>query len=253
MAIREPVPQIERNRERLLLLLARLLNESLSEVTETSNIPSGEVILSNEEKRELLNLLNDVSYDRRLFVSLEFVDGIAGLNALNETQLREIYLSERKRFGRTRAMASKQWADFLARLGRESGWSRWGVSTSRMSYDYFLEMEKRLFLALKFPKRVLEYLLSEVSAAKEKVELLVDGKGTPLRHGVMSGKTRDLIVRLKTEIEEGEYAKNFTTEQLAGLTIVLANGSVLFLTRDWSAAGTMSAIAGGCSQVVDRR
>lgn len=249
MTIREPIPTLDSKRKRLLLLLSKLLDEALCKKKENSNIPDNQIVLSTEERTELIELLNDASDSRELYISLYFVDGIVQNNRRNENRLREIFLSERKRLGRSRALASKQWADFLARLGRKSGWSQWGASTNSMNYKYFLEMEERLFKALGFSIDVVKHLMKKVTNSHQEVTKVLKGDVPQPNTETYSKKTRELISQIRTKlINEGKDA-NLSTSQITGLTIILANVSTLFTTRDWSAAGTISAIAGASAQV----
>ena len=209
------------------------------------------ISLSPDETKEFLALLTELIEDKSIIVSLSFVDGLAGLGNPTESQLREIYLSERKRRGRTRALASKQWADFWARLGRQSGWSRWGIATEKMSYEHFLDMERRLFRALKFPEKVKAYLIERVSAARGSVEEALESRDLANASDSLSRRTMDLLKQLRAALRSAD-GTSLPTNQVAGLAIVVSNLSVLFTTRDWSAAGTMSAISGGSAQLIGK-
>jgi hypothetical protein len=250
MAIYEPVPKLDARRARLLYLLGKLIDESLR-VGGDTNRQHDVVALSIAERKELLALLAELIEDRSIIVSLSFVDGLAGVGNLTESQLREIYLSERKRRGRTRALASKQWADFWARLGRQSGWSRWGVATEKMSYEHFLEMERRLFRALRFPEKVRAYLIERVTAVRDTVEGILELRDIVTASESLSRRTMDLLKQLKSALQSAD-GSSLSTSQVAGLAIVVSNLSVLFTTRDWSAAGTMSAISGGGVQLIGK-
>ena len=249
MAIYDPLPALEKRRERLLLLLSKLLNEALLMDDRPTNQSKDLIPLSYEEERELRLLLGELLESREFFIKLSFVDGVAGVNALSEEQLREIYLSERKLLGKTRALASKQWADFLTRIGTASGWSRWGVSTSEMTFAHFLEMERRLFVSLRFPTRVNRYLIQKVSETEALIGRSLKSISKKIPHTAIEFRTRDLIATLVETLRSGKHVSSLSTNQIAGLTITISNLTVLFTTRDWSAAGTMSAISGGLIQM----
>lgn len=248
MAIYDPIPGLEVRRERLLFLLSKLLNEAILTDDQSTNKNKDFIYLSYEEERELSSLLGDLSESRDFFIKLSFVDGVAGFNGLSEDHLREIYLSERKRLGRTRVLASKQWADFLARIGSASGWSRWGVSTSQMTFAHFLEMEQRLFAALKFPTRVNRYLIQKVSETEALIGRSLENISKKIPRPAIEFRTRDLVAALIENLGSGRHVSNLSTNQIAGLTITISNLAVLFTTRDWSAAGTISAMSGGVIQ-----
>jgi hypothetical protein len=243
----DPVPHIGQERLRLLELLSHLLEDSLVQTGERTNLPLRSVALSEAEKRELANLLGSLLEDRSFYLALSFVDGILNLNGLRDEQLREIYLSERKKRGRTRVLSSKLWADFLARIGRRSGWTTWGSSAHPMDYSHFLKMEERLLNALKFPRSVIREAVQLISRLQTSVEQVL--LKSAQAKAAVEDTTHDLLIRLR-ETLRSRSVQELSKSQVIGLAIVVANTSVLFTTRDWSAAGTMSAISGGLVQTV---
>lgn len=244
MAIYDPSPILEPRRRRLLFLLAKLLDESLDDEQSQSNRPAGHIVLTDPERRELLTLLGELASDRPFVVAVAFVDGLSR-SSLAESELREIYLSERRTRGRERALASMHWADFLARLGRKSGPIYSFKVTGRMSFDHFRRMEERLFRALGFSRRVTAYLLHKISGAKPAVEAARDplSEETSSQHPLLAESKAELE-RIAKILHDKVSGHDINATQIASITTVVSNLSVLFTTRDWSVTGVMSVVAG---------
>ena len=250
MAIYDPTPTMEAKRRRLLFLLSKLLEESLDDTDASSNKPPRSVTLSEAERQELLELTSDLASDRSFVVAVTFVNGLSGRASLTEEQLREIYLSERKRRGRARALASIHWADFLTRLGRQSGPVYGLKMTTRMSFAHFKRMEERLFEALGFSRFVIDYLLRRISEAKPIVEV------ARLPRGESSTVIKDraeALSRIQERLRDKLDGHTLSAAQVASITTILSNLSVLFTTRDWSVAGFMSVIAGEAMKALDKQ
>jgi len=253
VAIYDPIPILEPRRRKLLVLLAKLLDESLDDEPSHSNRPAGKIVLTDSERQELRKLLSELASDRSFVVAVTFVDGLAGRSNLTESELREIYLSERRKRGRKRALASMHWADFLARLGRTSGPIYSLKSTDQMSFDYFHRMEERLFQALGFSQRVTNYLLRKISNTKPAVEAARDplGEGLSPKRSLLA-ESRAELERLEMLLHDKISGHNVSVNRIASMTTVVSNLSVLFTTRDWSVAGFMSVIAGESIKSFDR-
>ncbi len=235
-------PRIGKDEEkkRFVALLARLLDEKLGSTN--SNIPKHDIILSSEERVELSQLAEKAFSQRDFFISLSFIDGLIGRNRYSQEELREIFLSERKKRGYSRAVASSQWHQFVTRLGMNKGdLSTLIRAAKRMPFEHFYRMEERLLAHFDIADNVRDYLLRKIVEQKTETEELRE-KASNFVAGQARG-IRDETQRLLEHL--GRKTDSLSSSQAAGMTIVLANTSVLFTTRDWSVSGTMSSIAGG--------
>ena len=99
---------------RLITLLARLI---VDETWLGDNVAAGqEVVLSNGEARELVRLLEEFSASRRFVDGSYFTEMLFSERLIDDEPAREIYLSSRKKRGRSRALASTHWQEFLVRI-----------------------------------------------------------------------------------------------------------------------------------------
>lgn len=247
LPIYPPKIRNKRNRERLVALLSRLLIEQLNEAN--PNAPRDQVILSRTEAEELRSLIEEVLSEKEFFFGLAFVDGLIGRNKYREENLREIYLSERKKHGYSRALSSSQWHQFLTRLGLNAGdLSTLVRAANKMTFSHFQRMEDKLFSSLDIPHSVRHYLSAKVLAKKDEIEDLRERASNFSANQAqgIADETKRLLEFL------AEDRDTLSSNQIAGITIVTANTSVLFSTRDWSVAGTMSTIAGGLTMAAGK-
>ena len=239
LPIYSPKPAIDRDRSRLVELLGQLLDEKLS--SDNNNLPAGELALSASERTELQDLVERVSTERSFFVALVFVDGILGNKGATEQSLREIYVSERKRRGYSRVLSSGAWHQFKTRLGgRSEDLSTYLRAARRMPYEHFMRMERRLLSFYRLPDRVRDYVVNTVEKERAKLESIREvlfTRSHDAYHSVQQN-TKELLDQVR---QRGE---TMSSQQLAGLVCVVADSSVLFTTRDWSVAGTISTMAG---------
>ena len=166
---------------------------------------------------------------------------------MEEQPAREIYLSWRKRRGRSRAMASTHWQEFLVRLGlsRERG-GYWRaapiVHADRMTTQKFLTLERALLESSDLNARVRELVLRVVTAQSAAIESIRDGEKVLPR-----GDLTRLPMKIAQEVDIARRTvgvQPMSTQKVAGIITIVADMSVLFTTRDWSVVGTLSPIAG---------
>ncbi|RYH09494.1 hypothetical protein [Tropicimonas sp. IMCC6043] len=247
LPIYNPRPVADRQRERLIKLLSNLLNERLTRLNQ--NVPPDNIVLSNAEVKELNALIGEISTDRSFFTALSFVDGLAGRIKIGEEQLRELYLSERRRRGYSRAVSSNQWHQFITRLGMHSGdLSTLIRAAAPMPFEHFLRMERRVLSHFKISEDVQEYLLELMARKRQAIEALRE-QASNFRDLVTDTGVTDLTKAILKQL--GEKRDNLSSKQVAGLTIVIVDSTTLFTTRDWSVSGTLSTMAGGLTMIVE--
>ena len=117
MAIYDPVPKFNTNDRRLLHLLGQLLLQHLDDKPSLSNIGPDGVALSDREALELLELIQRLVLTKEFLEKISFVERMVDGQSADERQVREIYLSGRRKAGRTRVASSWQWADFQTSSG----------------------------------------------------------------------------------------------------------------------------------------
>lgn len=252
MAIFRPEPRLSAREKRLAQLLINLLEERM-DLEKHGNLPKDKVVISQEEKKELLSLLEDYRSSKGFLHRLSFL-GFLSPREYDEERARELYLSGRKASGKTRALASMQWAELQIRIYGAymritHPYKQWVSHVSgSMSFEYFLKMEEKLFQKFKIMDGTKKYLMKIVTSAESFVE--------DFRSGDESQKHIDYKELVRTLISEIEkYLKlpdnhELSNGQVACLAIIIANFSVLFTTRDWSAAGVISSVAGSSTRLL---
>lgn len=217
------------------------------------NLPEDKVVISHEEKQELLSLIEDYKSSKGFLHRLSFL-GFLSPREYDEERARELYLSGRKAGGKTRALASMQWAElqikiFGAYTRFTQPYKQWVNHVSgAMNFQYFLKMEEKLFLRFKIMNATKRYLMEIVRSAETSVE-----------HFRSWGDLEDqidykqLIRGLISEVEKHlKLPDNYelSNKQVACLAVIISNFSVFYTTRDWSAAGVISSVAGSSATLL---
>lgn len=240
MSIYPPTPKLSANDKRLLVLMARLLIERLDRLPSQSNLTGDRVALTDDEAEELLQRLEQLVSDEGFKRVCYFVEGLSSPQK-NLRVLREIYLSARKQLGRSRAVASMHWSDFLVRLGIRDH-DAWHIRSTPMSLDHFHGMERKLLQSAQLNPRVVNFIMKIVAAQDGELEAI-----RAANRQLMKGTVRDAIEVPLSKLRKmhGKIVdRDMSATRLAAAMTVICNSSVMFTTRDWSVAGTLSTMAG---------
>ncbi len=226
-----------------------MLFHLLEEVSDAnnSNLPQGTLALTSRNALELDKLLSEVLDESALVRAIWFVEGFTGARELSEKQLSEILMSERRKNGYSRAISSSQWHQFLTRFGsNRPSQSTLVVSANRMEFDHFLKMESKLFSDLGARNVARNRMLKCVQTEEKKLEEMRN-----LAANFRQGSAKLFIGDSLKKLHESLVSKVplLSTNQLTGAAIFFSNASVLFSSRDWGVAGTISAMAGGLVQM----
>jgi hypothetical protein len=236
MAIYSPQPTLTRLEKQILRILAEALLE-MPEGSRASNLPCERVPLSDADAAELLILLEEYVASKRFRERAEFVELMGSEGSSGAT--RELYLRGRSEAGRTRVAASWQWGDFQLRLGMGNDIAR-GSSAYYMDFAHFLRMEARLLAELHLHPRVRSLIIQMVVDRRRDVEAIRNGRKR-IRRGSVHDVPRSVIQELKQTKNEG--APMLHLRKAIALTTLTADLSVMFTTRDWGVAGTLSSLA----------
>lgn len=202
-----------------------------------SNLPSGKVPLSDQSAATLLTLLEGYIASKKFRDRAEFIELLS--SGGSSKLAREIYLRGRSEAGRTRVAASWQWGDFQLRLGIGNDIAR-GSSATYMDFGHFLRMEERLLAELQLHPRVRALVIQMVVDRKSEVEALRNG-----RMKIGRGSVRDVPKPIVEELQQPkpDGGHMLPLKKVVALTTLTADLSVMFTTRDWGVAGTLSAMA----------
>lgn len=224
----------------LLRILSRIAMGYSLPPAPPSNLAQDAAPLGDEEARELLQLLEALLTSYEFRMSTAFVQGLVAGKASDDGP-REIYLSERKRRGRTRVLASRRWAEFEVRLGLRGSHGYLPPDVA-MSLETFFGLERRLLDAAGIHKRVVDVAIGLLQADRRTLEDLRRG-----RRSLGDDAIRSLFVSEANEIRRSLQAgsgREIKIRKLVGMITIVSNMGALFTTRDWSVAGTLSTLAG---------
>ena len=242
MAIYRPEPKLSKRDKRLLHLIAQLLLQYSEPDSPSTNLPEGAVPLSDSEAEELANLLDALVSHKSFFEASYFVEEITAQDARNESALKEIYLSARQHRGRSRAMGSAHWSEFKRRLGIRENILR-ETHPERMPFHHFLEMERRLFSSLGMHPRVASLLLRVIELHQREIVKL-RARASTIPHGTFKNTISNLTEKIRSNDIKLAYDNLVSRTELSAAATFVANSSVMFTTRDWGVAGTISCMAG---------
>jgi hypothetical protein len=246
VAIYDPALFLTRNDKELLRLLGELVLAQEG-VEWRTNHPSDHIPLSDAEADTLLCLLEEFVATKRFRESAYFVEKLFS-DEYNPNQLRDIYLKWRKKYGKSRAVATIQWQNFLARLGAITPfeganriWYR--ASATRMAPEHFLRMEQRLIVAAGLSPRVETLIVDYLKSRIESVER-VRSRQLRLHEGQVSEKPTEIIEALKKGQEGHLGYQPIRASKIAAVMTIVMDLSALYTTRDWSVTGFLSTVAG---------
>lgn len=235
--ISAPKIDLSSNDKRLLLLLEKLLDEAS---VVQGNIENA-VGLSHEEAQELTVAINHKLESKEFWNAAALVEN---LSQGNREAARHIYLEGRARRGASRIMSSNHYHQFLVRLGFE----RPHLPDLRpIDFEHFVRMERRVWSAIGVSPHIIDLLERYLRQNKKEIELARAGK-LPLASGKIIREARSL------RPPEGTSAWDYVLQsnRIAGALTLFSNMGVMFSTRDWSVASTMSTLAGSVGLVAGK-
>jgi len=246
MGIYQPEIILTKEQKKLLLLLKNLLSENLEGTGLGHNLPEGEITLTKAEAEGLVKILENLLENKLFLENVFFSEEITKIQTNKIENLREVYLSRRKILGRSRAASTMQWAAFLSRLGPNFKPYPYRTSAT-LEFDYFCEMERRLFLELDFPPKLADLLVKEI-AEKEKAISDIRFQGKELKRGTFNSFFKNSIRSIKSFSKKDLFKTSLSLKDTKALIIICSNMAVLFTTRDWSVAGVISMWVGYLSK-----
>jgi hypothetical protein len=245
MAVYTPDVRLTLAEKELLSLLASLILEAAAEGGSNSTRSAP---LSDREAARLLELLEGFVHSKKFQEGGYFVENLTAGGGRDLKNLREIYLSWRSRHGRSRAVSTVQWENFLARLGigdesRPQNPVWYQASATPMTFDHFMKMERKLATSAELHPRVRVLILSYVLSRRKAVEAARSGK-RPLESRQVRNVPESLLSDMKRDLSDPIGSRPIPVQRLSAVLTIVMDFSALFTTRDWDVAGTLSAVAG---------
>lgn len=241
MRVVKPDMHLTDTEKMLIKILAQKLVDDEERSLRLTNMSSQEVSISDEDAYILIDLINAVINRMEFKQITQFMERVLSSEE-NDPLSREIYLSNKKKRGRSRAHASNHWADFRVRLGLYQSWYP-GSRSSPMTKEHFLKMEESLFYNAGLNEKAIPVLMQVVATEWDAFEKLRENK-----EGLPAKSAEQSLKNLSEQIKEGVVNKI----NIGAAVTLVANGAVMFTTRDWGVTGTISSIIGTSSSLVKR-
>ncbi len=251
MAIYSPEIHFSKDDKELLSLLAHLILSSTNEKVR-GNISPHHVVLSDSEATRLLCLMKQFVCSKKFVEGSYLIEGVFNRSpALNDGILRNIYLSWKKRNGRSRAMATAQWGGFLARLGirqinPSNPWHRSPIY--QMSFSHFLKMEHKLASSADINPAVSSIIIKFIAQQEKFVNSVRPGE-IRIENNQISNLPNRLIADISSDSIKNGLQKPLSINQIIGITVIVMDFSAIFTTRDWDVSGFISTVAGAAPAV----
>lgn len=231
MSIQPPSIHLSKNDRKLLAFIARILVEPASDAGHR-NIPDTHIALSDEDAEKLIHLLDALLNSPDFIQSCNFIQGMSHLKITNERDTRFVYTTGLRRKSKSTTVIYHSWYELQARLGLRGHYLAKNVRT--MDDEYFFDMEEHLFENLDLDPRVISLLMK---LGKERMHIIRQFQMR--RYGAVD--ISESAKRLQYEVKKKGLASRV---DLSAVAFVISNSSVLFTTRDWSAAGVFSCMIG---------
>ncbi|MBI1216293.1 MAG: hypothetical protein GC185_10830 [Alphaproteobacteria bacterium] len=237
-----PEIHINKNKKQLLQLLVQLIYEDLKKNSANNNLPDDEIVLSPVDAHLLQSLIDALLQDEEFILTSEFLENIATLDNNNVRQMKKIFLSFREARGKSRALEGIRWNEFQIRLGISNDFITKTSVVSPIPMETFIKKEKSLFISMRFPTAVTTELVKFVSQQKSNVIRVLRKENLLPKRSV-----KNVFSKIKEKISKNKYS--IPKKKVYAATVLLSNMAVLYTTRDWSAIGVLSSMAGTASTI----
>lgn len=227
----------------MLKLLGRLILRGVEEHGEDA-AGDVEVPLTDEEAAELLKLIDYLLQSKEFLERSYFVEMISQRPPQSELPPRSIYFRMRAERGGSQLHAVSHWNQFCLRFGIKTK-SSMADAVEPMDYRQFLRMEEKLAEHFGLDERVARLWMRFLAEVEPKVSRVRTNAGP----GVSSRQIRGVFSDAAKSIRDNRrsYPQNGSLQnqnRLVGMFTLIADGAVMFTTRDWGVAGTISTMAG---------
>lgn len=239
MSIRKADLQLSSNDKQLLKVLSHLILDQI-DASYKGNISCNKAALTDDEADRLLKLLEQILKGGNFLTSTHFVEALFSKSAWSdEKELKTIYMNMLAKNGRSKVMPTFRWNEFQLRLG--IGTQQIGhTHTSRMTFDHFLVMERKVFEEAGIHPRVCDLLMKYIETKRIVVSSLIKRE-----NHIAAGTIKGLINKIQKDAKE----RILNTVDLYHAIMFVSNAGVLFTTRDWGVAGTISMLASASIKV----
>lgn len=243
MAIYSPDIRLNKNDLRLINEISKLLEPHVAGfLSQTKDISGVEIMLSHEDGVRLLELIRNTMNQIEFQKKLEFTEKIYSKDFSDIQTCKETFKFLRKRNKQSSVMVTGKWHDLLLRLGSSHGYRYTGANASKMSFEHFIKMERKLLKKLNVHPAVVATLVELMELEKDYIETIRQGREV-VGQGKITATLSSAVNQLSDKVSGKKNDIRFPALNMASVLGITANAGVMFTTRDWSATGTISVIA----------
>lgn len=243
-----PQPNLSNVDKRILYALTRIIVENLDGVA--NNKASENFVLSDSQARELVHLLGELAQSEAFLRKLSFVNSIVD-TPQNDPKLdiKLVRLTGKRPIAAGIGMTSETMRKWRVRLGVSPAVQP--NDPSPMTFTHFLKMEEKLLRELGVDPRVADLVLRVAARSEAALRALLLAINGEISDGAKSKRVLRLehLRRDFVGLLSDAHIRELPKDTVVGLFTVIPDLSVLFTTRDWGVAGTMSTMCGGISMI----
>lgn len=243
MAIYDPKIDPSNSEARAIALLNNLLERAASSEG-TANSGENLLDISPSEAAELADFLFEFVRSKKFVEAAFFTESLSGAGALSNDRAKEIYLSWRTRFGKTRVASTFAWNEFVVRAGFGfTDNAQMYVRTYRhpvqpMPLRHFLAMEVRLARAYGLSNAATEIISDYYEGRLRLIDEIRRGDrdlapGTVQKSATETADSFEAVAKCSPR-------KSISKARLAACTGLIMDIGAFFVTRDWTATGVAS-------------
>lgn len=256
MAIYRPDLVLSETDREVLLLLGRLV--IASESKSNSNFGPDDVPLSPREAQTLLELLEQFASSKLFIEGAYFCEAITNENSWCNEHVKEIYFSWRSKRGKTNVSTQEHWKEFTVRAGfstSENAWI-WPARITRspvrpMTLQHFVAMERKLAEEAGLHPRVRELIMNFINDSLPKLRDIRQHRAK-IREGSIQSTVTTITKELSNHVN-GFESSPMPRRKLIALSTIIMDTGAFFATRDWTATGVLSTLAGVASDALEYR
>lgn len=245
MAIYDPQLKLSKAEIRALKILDALLVRA-GKARGSANSGEDHIDVSASEARSIANFLEELQTSRKFLEAAYFCGILAAGRGLTDDRAKEIYLSWRRRYGKTRVASTFAWNEFVLRSG--FGFSDKARMYPRayrgavvpMPLPHFLAMEMKLSRSYGMSPRATHIIARFYEKRLRLIDEVRKGsKSLPPKE--IENSAAEMAETFKS-VAKCAPAKSISKRRLAACSGLIMDVGAIFITRDWTATGVLSAV-----------
>lgn len=231
---------LSKNDRLILSVLSNYLLAIHDRVRAKNQVPDSEVEISQDDAHELADALAVLLRDKAFIEKVKFSEAIVRPNALKRKSLRDTFIM-RERYSKA-----------MGREERFAAWEQFYFDFGNMPFQEFLSLESTLFEAADLHPKVSSLLLRLLDEHRKYVD---DPRSmSNLSRTGSTGRRLEAVRKsLKKPTDLFGVGATLSTFDIAAIGTIVCNTSAMWLSKDWSTAGTISTLGGAALAARSRK